>query len=458
MSPKVWKVLAAGLVALTCAACSDPHPPTASEAPSPDYTQTCAPGVDSNLPCLEVTLQAIDHARATEGLEPLAVPADFASLSVPEQFLVAVDGERTARHLAPFVGLSPSLAVPAAEGAASDAAPGLPGRPFGDAASLWIGAVANGLDADFSWLYNDGPGSGVPDCGDQGGSGCWSDRKLLLSGGGDQVLGAAYAATADTTAGDQGGPSLAVIVAHAPAGTPLSYTWAQARADMARGTLRPRSSPPTDESLTGIPDPRTNDSPGPDYSQCASTGIDSSPRCIDADLVAINHARAAEHVRPMVLPPGFDRLTVPEQIFVAVNLERVDRDLPPFAGLTASLDADAAKGAATANDPPDPGSAYVIDDTEWAGGSPNGLDAVYGWMYDDGYDSGNLDCTRADASGCWGHRQGILDDFGTVGTLVMGAALDPTGDNNTGDVGGTSMAATLAVVDGPPPAFVFTGS
>ena len=151
----------------------------------------------------------------------------------------------------------------------------------------------------------------------------------------------------------------------------------------------------------------------------------------------------------MVLPLGFGHLTVPEQLFVAVNLERVDRGLAPFVGLTAALNHNAQRGADDANDPPDPGRDYALDDAEWAGGSSNGLDAVYGWMYDDGYDSGNLDCMRRDASGCWGHRKGILDDFGSGANLVMGAAVDITGDTHSGDNGGTSMAVTLAVADAP---------
>jgi len=156
----------------------------------------------------------------------------------------------------------------------------------------------------------------------------------------------------------------------------------------------------------------------------------------------------------MALPAGFGRLTVPQQVLVAINLERVDRGLPPFTGLTGTLNGDAQKGADVANDPPDPGAAYDVIDTEWAGGSVNGLDADYGWMYDDGIGSGNLDCPKAGAPGCWGHRHGILDDFGSVGTLVMGAAVNTTGDTAQGDRGGTSIAATLAITTRPPGPFV----
>ena len=158
----------------------------------------------------------------------------------------------------------------------------------------------------------------------------------------------------------------------------------------------------------------------------------------------------------MVLPSGFAPMSIPDQLFVAVNLERVDRGLPAFGGLTAALDRNAQKGADDANDPPDPGQAYDLDDAEWAGGSSNGLDAVYGWMYDDGFDSGNLDCLHRGAAGCWGHRKGILDDFGSGPNLVMGAAVDTVGDTHSGDSGGTSMAVTLAVADAPVHTFTYS--
>jgi hypothetical protein len=261
----------------------------------------------------------------------------------------------------------------------------------------------------------------------------------------------------DTSPGDPGGASLAAVFAAASHTGAFVYTWREAVAAARHGVLRPIRSLPSDESATGIADPRHNVGPDPDYTElCQPVGVDDSPTCLAAVLAAVNHARALEGVRAMVLPPGYATLSVPEQIFVAVDLERVDRGLAPFVGLTTALDANAALGAARANDPPDPGSAYTLVDGEWAGGSANGLDAVYGWMYDDGLDSGNLDCERAGAPGCWGHRKGILDDFGSGADLVMGAAIDPTGDTNPGDRGGTSMAATLAVGDRRPGPLVDT--
>jgi hypothetical protein len=145
---------------------------------------------------------------------------------------------------------------------------------------------------------------------------------------------------------------------------------------------------------------------------------------------------------------------VPDQLFVAINLERVDRGLPPAVGRTAALDRNARAGADKADDPPDPGGDYDVSDALWAGGSSNGLDAVYGFMYDDGPGSANLDCPAKGGPGCWGHRHGILDAFGAVGALLMGAAVNPTGDTYPGNEGGTSMGVTLAVTTRSPGPFV----
>jgi hypothetical protein len=247
------------------------------------------------------------------------------------------------------------------------------------------------------------------------------------------------------------------VMAVEVSGDPVTYSWSQAQAGLAGAILKPLRAAPSGVSATGIADPPHTEPANPDYDDsCAPSGLDDSPGCLAAILAAIDNARAAEGVKPMVLPAGFAGMSTAEQLFVVTNLERVDRGLPPFVGLTAQLDANSAKGAASANDPPNP-SSTLGDDTEWSGGAVNGLDADYGWMYDDGRGSGNVDCPRTGGSGCWGHRHGILDNFGTVGTMVMGAAYDPHGDNAAnGWAGGTSMATTLATQLDPPKSYVVT--
>ena len=439
--------------------------PPANQPPNPDYPSFCAPaGVDVRAACVGLALGALDQAGAAEGLPPLALPATIAAMPVAEQVFVVVDAERVARHLAPFVGMSVALDAEASRAAVSASLPADPGGQYRAADEEWIGGAVNGLDVVDEWLYDDGPGSGVRACGRSASSGCWADRRIVLdslgvgsSGSAGLVMGVGFDPTGDTTAGDRGGTSLAAVFAAAVQPGPLAYTWAAARRATARGQLAPITRLPSGEATSGIPDPPGNIPPVPAYQRiCAPSGTDSSASCLAAVLGAVNHARAVEGVRPMVLPTDFGQLPIPEQLFVAVNLERVDRGLPPFLGLTAALDADAAIGARRAQDPPIPPGHVISADTEWAGGSVNGLDAVYGWMYEDGANSGNLDCPHAGAPGCWGHRQGILDEFGTVGTVAMGAAIDPTGDTVSGDRGGTSMTAVLAVTDTLPGPFVYT--
>ncbi|MBO0728216.1 MAG: hypothetical protein J2P57_03085 [Acidimicrobiaceae bacterium] len=453
-----------GLLGLV-AACSSSLPPGRSDptvdvVARPDYATLCAPsGLDSETPCLQVTLAAIDRARAQEGLKPMQLPATFPRLTVAEQLFVVVDRERVDRHLPPFAGLSAALDRDATQAADTALPPAHPGRGYGPVDTELAGGLLNGLDADYQWMYHDGPG-GTARCNRRGEPGCWADRHILLDalhGSGKLVMGAAANSRADTSPGDGGGSTVAAIFARTTHPGPLEYTWADAVAATRAGTLRPRSDWPAHLSATGIPDPASNVPAKPDYIRvCAPSGLDDSATCTAATLKAINTARATEGVRPMVLPSNYRSLTVPEQMLVVIDRERVDRGLPPLRGLTEALDANAREGANLAGDPPDPGAAYRVSDSEWAGGSVSALDADFGWMYADGPGGGNLDCPTPQASGCWGHREGILDNFGTAGNLVMGAAVNPTGDRTTGDVGGTSIAVTLAVTTTPPGAYVYT--
>ena len=436
--------------------------PAASVTASPDYYRTCAiSGIDDSPGCLQVALEAVDRARAKEGLGPMRLPAGYASMPFAVQMLAVVDAERVDRGLPPVVGLTAGLDAVAAKGAAVDDLPPAPGPGVAGSRTEASAGFVNALDVDYGWVYDDGPGSGTPGCDRAGDTGCWGDRQVVLGAyptGGILVMGAALDPTGDTQAQDKGGPSMAMVIGTAtgPVGG-LASSWDQVRAAVSAGTLRPLASAPTGISATGIPDPVHTVPANPDYTRhCATSGTDSSPGCLAAVLAAVDDARAGEGVKPMTLPADFAQLAIPDQLFVVVNLERVDRGLPPFVGLGAAMDANAAKGAAHANDPPDP-KGVLGDDEEWSGGAVNGLDADYGWMYDDGRGSGNLDCPRTGGPGCWGHREGILDNFGPVGTMVMGAAFDLTGDTAaSGWAGGTSMAVTMVATLDPPATYVAT--
>ena len=91
---------------------------------------------------------------------------------------------------------------------------------------------------------------------------------------------------------------------------------------------------------------------------CLGRGAQGQPYCDQFTLADINDARALEGVKAMVLPSNYSLLTLRQQVFVVANLERVDRGLPPIAGLSNSLDARANQGAAAYEDPAREGGSH----------------------------------------------------------------------------------------------------
>ena len=150
--------------------------------------------------------------------------------------------------------------------------------------------------------------------------------------------------------------------------------------------------------------------------------------CETASVRALDAARAKLGLGPYLLPGDFVRLAPARQWLILANLDRIAYSLRPIGGLSTALNSIARHGA-TARGDPDPGpllmglhgQSRIGFASNWAGGQANALVAYYGWMYDDGYGSGNLDCRSPTAPGCWGHRQDILS-FAQATRLTMGAA------------------------------------
>jgi hypothetical protein len=150
--------------------------------------------------------------------------------------------------------------------------------------------------------------------------------------------------------------------------------------------------------------------------------------CEHAAVTALDRARAALGLPAYRLPAGFVGMPAPHQWLILANLDRAAYSLPPITGTAAALD-HVARAGALAHGDPDPwpllqslrGQLLIGYGSNWAGGQPNALVAYYGWMYDDGYGSGNLDCRAPTDAGCWGHRQNILA-FPHAPTLTMGAS------------------------------------
>lgn len=194
--------------------------------------------------------------------------------------------------------------------------------------------------------------------------------------------------------------------------------------------------PITTDAISAAPaisEPAANRDPSPATIEDCATAP-SGAACSDSALGDINLARAAEGIGPMVLPASFASLTIPQQLMVVANLERVGRGLTPALGLSANLDSTATGGAATDADPiPSQFNGDVLT-SNWAGGTSSALLADFLWMYDDGPGSGNEDCQQAGDSGCWGHRRDILYSFDDP--VVMGAA----------EVDNTAMGASITEV------------
>jgi len=171
-----------------------------------------------------------------------------------------------------------------------------------------------------------------------------------------------------------------------------------------------------------------------------------TPACTDLMLKAIDAAQVAEHVRRIVLPRNYYHLSVPEQLFVLTDLERVTRGIPPLVGLVPYLNAFALAGARIGADPVlspvtynssfgdwQSGPVVIANHYQggtsiWSGNNSTPASAMFGWMYDDGWGgsrkaTSNFVCTSPQASGCWGHRDNILGaDFGPgCRTCVAGA-------------------------------------
>lgn len=165
-------------------------------------------------------LQSFNACRAKEGVGPLVLPRNWSTLTQAEQEFVLINLERVNRGLAPIVGLSSTLNVLAATGAAASADPAFP-HGMRSGGGIWAQA-SSAIGATYEWMYDDGPNGydTNSDCPPGGGSGCWLHRDIILwKGSGRLVAGAA-----SDGAGDHGSYAFEVVSGYSTAG--LSFSWA----------------------------------------------------------------------------------------------------------------------------------------------------------------------------------------------------------------------------------------
>lgn len=184
----------------------------------------------SSPQCIAAEIDATDNARATEGLPPIQMPSDFDALTPQEQLFVVADIERVSRGEQPIVGLSSLLDSYAQQGTASNTDP-----QFSFAAvpsSDWWGSnvasgMLNALDANYTWMYDDGYGGDNIDCTNPDAAGCWGHRDNILTSnyGGTLVMGAGYVGESN---GFASLGELFVVVSDPADIPPLYYTWSDA--------------------------------------------------------------------------------------------------------------------------------------------------------------------------------------------------------------------------------------
>lgn len=160
------------------AATASPQEALTDIPPPPAMGDACTSGTVAS--CNQEALSAIDAARAAEeGLGPLVLPAGFASLSVVTQIVVVTNAERISRHLPALLGPNGSYDALAGQGAQRKE------DPSGPSGATWASNLASGyrtpLQADYEWMYDDGPGGTNVDCKSAGQPGCWGHRDNILS-------------------------------------------------------------------------------------------------------------------------------------------------------------------------------------------------------------------------------------------------------------------------------------
>ena len=194
--------------------------------PDPDFLTACsATAYDDSSNCVNTTVQAINNARATEGLPSMTLPGNWRQLTPAQQLFVATNLERTARNLGPMSGLTDDLDGVAASAAQAGGDPQLTaGGELSTVAGNWIQGYSNPLEAVYEWVYDDGPGSSNLECTAQSTSSCWKHRANILVplACTTCVMGAGFS----TTDARNERLSMSVVLVETGAPGAVTFTWA----------------------------------------------------------------------------------------------------------------------------------------------------------------------------------------------------------------------------------------
>jgi hypothetical protein len=136
------------------------------------------------------------------GIAAYNIPANFSSMTPPQQLLVLSNLDRAVFGLQQLAGLNSTLNTAAQQGVTNGGDP--VGVDVGSAqwqswASNWASGYPNAAYTYYAWMYDDGLGSSNGDCTSSNSSGCWGHRLNTLHNFGSNVqLGMGVGATGTT--------------------------------------------------------------------------------------------------------------------------------------------------------------------------------------------------------------------------------------------------------------------
>ena len=193
--------------------------------------------------------------------------------------------------------------------------------------------------------------------------------------------------------------------------------------------------PPRPHWVRDVKPPKTNIAPPHLFSQA-------KPSSFWHALLSANHREGKPR---FTLPRNFSHLSGSEQLFVLTNLERVVHGLWPLYGISPKLNRFALKGVYRGADPQLQASSSLAWGSNWYSGV-GAIQATFSWMYDDGYGSQNIDCSRPGATGCWGHRANILGSWGPYGLFGGAVVRSKTKKSGTAEVFQMNLSPKTAAV------------
>jgi hypothetical protein len=168
-----------------------PYVPNGWSGPNPPLNCR-GPRAGANAAGTAAAIIDLDYCGATvEGLAPVPLPVNWASLTDTQQGFVLLNLERIERGETPFLGESATLDGYAMEGAVANTDP----DPSGEvewSGSNWFSGTGSAA-AVGGYLYDDGPGSGNLACSDGQTWGCWGHRDNILDDGTGPDLGVGLA-------------------------------------------------------------------------------------------------------------------------------------------------------------------------------------------------------------------------------------------------------------------------